>query len=348
MKAKIDYPHHLLMQWHLTERCNLRCRHCYQEDYNGAELTFEQLLGILTQYQDFLQEPTTQGRPAIRGHITVTGGEPFARRELMTLLELFAERRHLFSFALLTNGTFITKGVAAQLRELSPRFVQVSIEGDQETHDRIRGQGNFEQVVAAIRHLVKARVPTSISFTAHQGNFREFPQVAQLGRKLGVTRIWSDRLIPCGGGLDMNVLTPAETEEYIGLMAQSQRRLARWRRWHGVEVGMWRALQFLGSDKRPYHCTAGDTLITVQPNGDLLPCRRMPIVVGNLLEMPLRTLYQESELFQALRDQTRVSAGCQGCRHQSACRGGLKCLSYALTGDPFQADPGCWLATRTT
>ncbi len=334
------------MQWHLTERCNLRCNHCYQEDYNGAELSHEQLLGILTQYQDFLQEPTTQGQSAMRVHITVTGGEPFVRRELMTLLKLFAEQRHLFSFAILTNGTFITEKIAAQLSELAPRFVQVSLEGGPETHDRIRGQGNFEQVAVAIRHLVKAKVTTSISFTAHQGNFREFPQVAQLGRKLGVRRIWSDRLIPCGSGLDMAVLSPAETKEYVDLMAQSHRKMARWRWFHGSEVGVWRALQFLGAEKRPYRCTAGDTLITVQPNGNLLSCRRMPIVVGNLLETPLRTLYQESELFQSLRDQSRVSVGYEGCQHESACQGELKCLSYALTGDPFQADPGCWLAVK--
>jgi radical SAM protein with 4Fe4S-binding SPASM domain len=107
---------------------------------------------------------------------------------------------------------------------------------------------------------------------------------------------------------------------------------------------MHRALQFLEGG-HPYQCTAGDRLITVQPNGDLYPCRRMPIRTGNLLETPLVDLYQKSPLFRALRDRDRTSKGCQGCLFSGLCRGGLKCLSYAVTGDPFVADPGCWLAS---
>lgn len=105
---------------------------------------------------------------------------------------------------------------------------------------------------------------------------------------------------------------------------------------------MHRALQFLVGGGRPYHCTAGDTLVTVQPNGDLYPCRRMPIRVGNLLETPLPELYYESDLFCSLRNRNRISDGCQGCLYSKLCRGGLKCLSYATTADLFTADPGCW------
>ena len=81
--------------------------------------------------------------------------------------------------------------------------------------------------------------------------------------------------------------------------------------------------------------------MTVQPNGDLLPCRRLPIPVGNLMKTSLVDLYYDSELFRALRAH-RVSEGCQSCAYSAQCRGGLRCLSFAVTGDPFQGDPGCW------
>jgi len=106
---------------------------------------------------------------------------------------------------------------------------------------------------------------------------------------------------------------------------------------------MHRALQFLVGNGKPYHCTAGDTLLTVQPNGDLYPCRRMPIRVGNLLETSLLELYDNSTLLRQLRHPEQISDGCQDCFYAKLCRGGLKCLSYAVTGDPLKADPGCWL-----
>lgn len=75
-----------------------------------------------------------------------------------------------------------------------------------------------------------------------------------------------------------------------------------------TEIAMHRALQFLVSRGTPYHCTAGDTLITVQPDGDLYPCRR---IVGNVLETPLCELYHRSDLFCSLRDHNRIDPACR-------------------------------------
>jgi radical SAM protein with 4Fe4S-binding SPASM domain len=334
-------PRGLLLQWHITERCNLRCSHCYQDAYSGKELGFRDLLGILEQFKDLLQFwGSERGRLPVSGHITVTGGEPFVRRDFLDLLEVFAANRQYFSFAILTNGSLIDTAMARRLRKLGPSFVQVSIEGTRTTHDKIRGSGNLEQTVAALKNLVRERIRTFISFTAHRENFREFSEVARLGRKVRVSRVWADRLIPWGAGSELkeNVLTPEETQEFFEIMKKARNQEAR--RWFGrTEIAMHRALQFLVAGGRPYHCTAGDTLVTVHPNGDLYPCRRMPIPVGNLLETPLTELYFNSDLFHALRNRNLISERCQDCFYSELCRGGLRCLSYAMTGEPFEADP---------
>ncbi len=340
-------PRRLLLQWHVTERCNLRCAHCYQDAHQGEDLPFQDLLKVMEQFKDLLRSwRLEQKQRPVGGHITVTGGEPFIRADFLDLLKAFAENRKHFSFAILTNGTRIDAAMARWLRKLGPAFVQVSIEGAQATHDQIRGAGNFEQTVAAIRHLVRKRIRTLISFTAHRANFREFPEVARLARELRVSRVWADRLVPRGSGsaLREQMLMPGETHEFFEIMLQARREAAgKW--FNRTEIAMNRALQSLVGGGRPYHCTAGDTLVTVQPNGDLYPCRRMPIRVGNLMETPLSSLYYSSELFQRLRDAETISRGCQDCSHARWCRGGLKCLSHAVTDDPFQADPGCWIAS---
>lgn len=331
----------MLLQWHITERCNLRCAHCYQDAYAGTELDDAGLLAVLSQFKAFLA-----ARPGTRGHINVTGGEPFARPDFPRLLDTFAEHRGGFGFAVLSNGTLIDDTIAKQLADWRPSYVQLSLEGLRETHDRIRGAGNFERVVEAIERLNAAGVRTVISFTASRGNFREFEAVAQLAKRLKVWRVWADRLIPCGQGeaLRESLLTPDETRSLFESMARARAEAKS--AWRGqTEVAMRRALQFLVADDAPYRCTAGDTLITVMPNGDLYPCRRLPIRVGNLLEHGLEELYA-CELFRTLRDQGRRCAGCEGCLYAGVCGGGLRCLSHAVTGDPFTADPGCWLAKR--
>jgi radical SAM protein with 4Fe4S-binding SPASM domain len=339
-----QYTRNLVLQWHITERCNVRCAHCYQTAYTGEELPLHRQIEVLSQFEELLG--TFKGPPGqtpVRGHITVTGGEPFIRKDFLDLLETFSSKKERFSFAVLTNGSFIDDSMARRLGKLYPAFVQVSIEGTGPTHDAIRGQGSYERTVTAIRHLVRQHIRTFISFTAHRSNFREFTDVVQLGWQLGVSRVWSDRLIPQGSGsaIGDEALTPEETREFFEAM-ESLRNRARARRFIGTDVAMHRALQFLVAGGKPYHCTAGDTLITIQPNGDLYPCRRMPIKAGNVMEKPLAKLYYESDLFRELCNRDRVSDGCEGCFYARLCRGGLKCLSYAVSGDPFKRDPGCW------
>jgi radical SAM protein with 4Fe4S-binding SPASM domain len=335
----------LVLQWHLTERCNYRCAHCYQESYAGEELGFDELLEVVEQYRELLDLWEKEHSPyPVEGQVTLTGGEPFLRPELPALLETLATDPRGFRVAILTNGSFIDEGTARWLAGLGVAFVQVSLEGSPERNDRIRGEGSHGRAVEALRHLVAAGVSTLVSFTASRSNFREFPEVARLGHELGVTRVWSDRLIPSGSGaaLSEELLSPEETRELFGIMREVRSELQR--SFTRTEISLGRALQFLVGGGTPYRCGAGERLITLEPDGSVLPCRRMPIRVGNVRESRLASIYRKDPLLQALRDPERVSEGCEDCRHARSCSGGLRCLSYALTGDPFRADPGCWHA----
>lgn len=333
----------LLLQWHITERCGAHCRHCYQDAQAHSELPLAQLLLILDQYKAFLTQWRRLSRRHIGGHITITGGDPFMREDFPRLLEILAHHRKWFTFAVLTNGTAIDGPTVRFLESLTPRFVQVSLEGARSTHDHLRGEGDFDQTVAAIGRLVGADIPTAIAFTAHKGNIREFSEVADIGRRLGATRVWADRLIPLGRGSAMShqMLDPNETWQLFVRMDKERAKD------NGkTRIAMHRALQFMVAGGTPYRCTAGDTLLTILANGDLVPCRRMPIVVGNVMESNLADLYFKADLFRQLRDESRISSECTHCRHAWTCRGGLRCLAYAVHGDPFRADPGCWVAGR--
>jgi radical SAM protein with 4Fe4S-binding SPASM domain len=346
MERGFIYPHVLKLQWHITDRCNLRCAHCYQDTYNSEDLSYSQLLGIFEQYKGLIKQLNCESPFPVHGHMTITGGEPFIRKDFLDLLEGIHDNKEHIGFAILTNGILIDAPMASKLRELNASFVQVSIEGSRDTNDTIRGPGAFERTVSALRHLVRERVHTFISFTAHQKNFFDFPAVARLGLQLEVTRVWSDRLIPWGNGsaLESLMLSPDQTRRFFKIMHTAHGEALR--SFCRTEIAMHRALQFLLAGGTPYHCGAGHTLITVQPNGDLYPCRRMPVRIGNLLEDSLVELYYKNSYLRALRDPIRISKGCEQCSFSKKCRGGLKCLSYAITGDPFTADPGCWLASR--
>jgi radical SAM protein with 4Fe4S-binding SPASM domain len=346
IKENLPYiPKNVLFQWHVTERCNLRCNHCYQESYKKNELSYDQLVEIFNQFLELIEFWKENLGRSIKSHITITGGEPFFRKDFDDILKLLSHHRDKISFGILSNGYFIDKEKASYLKNAGTSFIQISIEGSKNTHNQIRGKKSYERAVQAIKNLANENIYSMISFTAHRNNFKEFPLVAELGRKLEVSRVWSDRLIPSGSGYNLikDMLSVEETQEYFKIM-KKEKEISSKKKYKNHEIVMHRALQFLEGWGKPYQCSAGDSLITVQANGDLLPCRRMPIPVGNLLKTKLMDLYYASDLFSQLRDRNRVSNGCEGCFYSKVCRGGLKCLSFALTGNPFNADPQCWLA----
>lgn len=330
-------PGHLLLQWHITERCNLRCAHCYQEDVAGQEPDWEGLLDVARQFRDLVAEVSRRRERPATAHVTVTGGEPLVRADCLALL------RHLsaegWSLAVLSNGTLVDRALARELAALRLGFVQVSVEGGRQTHERIRGPGTFAQAVRGLRELVRLGVPTMISFTARADNYREFPQVAALGRRLGVGRVWADRMIPLGRGEADQVLTPEQTREFVGTLAQERRRRGR------TEIAAHRALQFIAAGGTPYRCEAGRSLITVLPDGTVCPCRRMPTEAGNLRVAPLPDIYFRSPVMRRLREREEPARGCEKCFYARTCGGGLRCLASAVRGDAFTADPGCWLAS---
>lgn len=337
-------PKRFLLQWHVTESCNLRCSHCYQlSDLDAQELSYEAMIDILRQFIRLLNEW------GISGHINFSGGEPFCKEGFLDFLKKVYEHRSICSFAILSNGTLLDKNSVGVLKKLKCRFVQVSIDGDEKTHDLIRGEGAFVRALEALKLLRKNRITSMVSFTSHKQNNRDFIEVANLCQRLKVDVIWSDRFLPIGRGKDLvnQIMEPKEVECFFEQMYLLRRKLEN--KWlNKTHIRMHRALNFLTLKKygekniMPYRCNAGRSLLTIMPSGTVLPCRRMPIIVGDLKNGYIGDIYRNSPLLATLRNADRVSKGCEKCEHNKACNGGLRCLSYAYYGSPFKADPQCF------
>lgn len=346
--AAVAETKRLTLQWHITARCNQRCRHCYQETYQGPELSLPEIMQVVAQYRELLESLNTGQDKAFRdkafGHVNITGGEPLYREDFWDILDLFSRQRPFLSFGLLTNGSLITTESADRLRKLGVSFVQVSVEGDQATHDMIRGPGNFKRTLAAIRTLRKAGLYTMVSFTSHRDNFETFPAVARAVRRCRADKLWTDRLVPIGHGRDLTsgTLTPREAMSFFATVRREQAKGMR-NKLAGLEISLERALQFLHGGSM-YRCQAGDTLLTILENGDVLPCRRLPLVAGNVLSKSLSQIYYDNSVFRNLRQERIPLAGCRTCPYFIHCGGGARCLSYAVSGDPFLPDQGCPIA----
>ena len=124
---------HFFIQWHLTERCNLRCRHCYQERRKVQEMTANEVKreidGATQMFQAWEEEHGIRVSPSIH----FTGGEPFLYKGLWDVIAYSKAKG--YGVAMMTNGCLITKDRAKKASSLGISDIQVSLEGPPELQE---------------------------------------------------------------------------------------------------------------------------------------------------------------------------------------------------------------------
>jgi radical SAM protein with 4Fe4S-binding SPASM domain len=317
------------MQWHITDRCPLQCAHCYRGEPK-AELPLDALRLILRRFREFA-EP--RGLPAL---ISFAGGEPLLRRgELLGLIREATAAG--IECRLLTNGVLLDAESAAELKRAGCSAVQVSIEGEREAHEALRGTGTFEPALRGARCAREAGMLATLSLTVSRRNLGEIDAAAALAREVGA-RLFVSRLVPCGQGaaLREEVLTSAEWLNAMGRCRELRSA--------GLQV-LCRDPLFAGfCTKRPKGrvlggCAIGHQGLAVESDGDAYPCRRLPVAIGNLVKQDLDQVWA-APLLGTLRNRDALKGRCGACRLRWRC-GGCRAVAFALAGDPLAEDPQC-------
>lgn len=328
------FPDRFTFQWHVTDYCNLRCKHCYQNSYNYNGESPDKNAEFLDKMIDLVKTIGGNNKN-VKSHINITGGEPFLYLYLLELLEIIKSRKH-FSVGILSNGFLQSNDYLLKLKKLPIGFIQISLDGNKAIHDEIRGKGSYDSVVSALKAYKKLGIPTMISFTAHAMNYLHYPHVVEVGKKYHVYKVWTDRYIPSSN--DDPLLLSTQDFQILLKMIREEKSKISLKLFSETQVASDRALQFFACGGRPYSCSAGNSLLAIMPNGDVYPCRRLPVFVGNLNAQSLNEIYFKNELINKIRNSD-CSEG--NCLYKTQCNGGLKCLTYSINGALSSKDPNC-------
>ena len=170
------------LEFQITNRCNLQCRHCYIGEDSHQDLSREQIQGVLGQFEEI------QGL-----RLLLSGGEPLLHPFFWEVNE--GLRDYAFRSVLLSNGTLISREVAQKLRV---HEVQISLDGMREGHESLRGKGTFEKTIMALHHLQEANLRVSVATMIHRRNLSEFDQLASLLQSKNIEEWNVD--VPCVEG----------------------------------------------------------------------------------------------------------------------------------------------------
>jgi AdoMet-dependent heme synthase len=334
------------IQWHLTERCNLRCQHCYQGGRRVQELMPDEVVRQIDGATEMFQAWGREHNISVSPSIHFTGGEPFVYQGLWAVVSY--ARANAFGVALMSNGTAISRDDARRAFELGLSGIQISLEGPPDLHDAIRGGGSFSAAAKGIETLVGFGNRVSANVTLSRLNVHRITETAKIAQSLGCYGIGFSRIVPCGRGkgLSRHMLSPPELKEayqtvldlntpaFQTLMGDPLAALLE------SQVPSGCSLSLSG-------CSAGFSGITITSDGSVMPCRRIGLSAGHLSRKPLREIWASSRLLWRLRQRESYTGKCGRCSLWPSCRG-CRAVAYHHSrnmGKPdlFADDPQCWV-----
>lgn len=337
MELELNATDEFYFQWHITERCNKHCRHCYQNGHPSRDLPLADLELVLDRMEQALVKWERQGS------LSLTGGEPFVRQsELFALMNRVDKVPSFAYYDILTNGSLISDDVAVALKnQRKLRRIQVSLEGSKpEINDAIRGEGSYQETLNAIRKMKRHGLTVSVMTTISRFTYKDIPALIEVLNDEGVDTFALERLIPegRGGSLRDQLLSTVELKE----LYENVYDIALQKK--GTRILLYRPLfTLVAPDDSSVGalCSVGNNALTLMPDGTVYPCRRLPIPIGNILTDGLYSIWYDSELLWKIRNPKNMQGKCRDCELFANCRG-CRAMAYFCSGDYMAEDPQCW------
>jgi selenobiotic family peptide radical SAM maturase len=315
------------LQWHVTQVCDLYCKHCYDRSRRDA-VPLVQARAVLDDFYDFCR------RMHVRGQVTFSGGNPLMYPHLA---ELYRAADQLgFGIAILGNPA-----PAAQVQELvdiaRPLFFQISLEGLAAHNDYIRGDGHFERSLAFLDDLRELGVYSMVMLTLTRDNLDQVLPLAEV-LKGRADAFNFNRLATVGEGAAL--LMPAK-EDFTAFL-RDYRKAAASNPSMGFKDNLFNLIN--RDEEKPlmggctgFGCGAAFNFFSLLPDGEVHACRKFPSLIGNIQDTGLYDIYHS-------RSAARYRAGsqaCADCELNLACRGCLA-IAHSRGLDIFaQKDPFC-------
>ncbi len=317
------------LQWHITHRCDLHCRHCYDRSRRD-DVPLEQGLDILDQLRDFCR------RQRVHGQVSFSGGNPFLHPDFLSFYQAARDRN--LTPAILGNPVSEAR-LDQVLRIERPVFYQVSLEGLPEHNDLIRGTGNFAAVLDFLDLLKQKQVYAMVMLTLTRANL---DQVLPLAERLrGRADLFTfNRLAMVGEGANLETPGPEEYRTFVGayLKAREGNPVMALKD-SLINIPLAQDGRELFGGCTGFGCGAAFNFVSLLPDGEVHACRKFPSPIGDINRQSLEEIYRSA----AAGAYRRGCHECDGCRVRAVC-GGCLAVAFGCGLDPLaRKDPACFI-----
>jgi radical SAM protein with 4Fe4S-binding SPASM domain len=288
----------------LTQRCNLKCVHCYvgpqSPDQRQRELSTAELRRIIDEFTE-----------AGCLFLLMTGGEVLLREDFGEIY------RHAKTNGLLvtvfTNGTLVGDRLLELFSDLPPREVEITLYGATAgTHESITGvKGSHRRCLAGLKQLLEHGINVRLKTILMTLNRHEFFQMEVLAEEAGVRFRFDAALFPRLNGDKAPLSLRVAPEEAIAKEFSNKEKVRQWKeffqKYRGASI----------SDE-VYQCAAGRTSFHIDASGNLKPCMMTTNLEFSLQGSVFRDEWKK--LTTLVREKRTGSANCcKECKKKVLC-----------------------------
>jgi len=317
------------LQWHITQKCNLQCRHCYDRS-ERKDVSLAEGRDVLDQLYRFCREYN------VIGQVSFSGGNPLLHPNFY---DLYSEARDKGFMTAVLGNPASHKEIEELNKIQPPEFFQVSLEGLRDHNDYIRGQGHFERTISFLTLLNEHRIFSMVMLTLTKANQNQVIPLAEILRNK-VDLFTFNRLAMVGRGSALTSVSPGDYERFLEsyLDAAENNPIMRLKD-NLFNILRSRTGNTLGGGCAGYGCGAAFNFVSLLPDGQVHACRKLPSMIGNINTNSLTGIYQ-SDLARKYRSG---SDGCQKCTIRYVC-GGCPAVAYGFGKNIFdEVDPYCFI-----
>ena len=280
----------------ITDRCNLRCLHCYQGIEGKGELTFTQIKSVL----DDLEKLGSL-------KLTLTGGEPTLREDFIEIYFYCHQKK--FATTLFTNGTLLHSGLRKAILGKPPFRVECSLYGASgKTHDSITGMdGSFDNTFRNIEWMVQKGIPLVVKSVILSLNVHEMEALSNLCHRLGVTFHPTLRIFPSRDPHRSPERLRLKTEEIIHFRKKKK------------QAG-YNKLREPDPSPEEFICNAGREACSISADGKVYPCVALRWECGDLKKTSFHQIWFHSPILEKIRSyQEKDFRDCLHCQWKVRC-----------------------------
>jgi radical SAM protein with 4Fe4S-binding SPASM domain len=321
--------------WEVTLACDLACRHCGSRagHARGDELSTAECLDLVRQMAELgVME------------VTLIGGEAYLRDDWTQIIREI--RRLGMSATMTSGGRGITPEKAREAKEAGLESMSISIDGNEATHDRLRGvKGSYQSAFQAMDLMRAAGVKVSTNTQINRLTLPELPELLEALAAHG-GHSWQLQLtVPMGRAADEPevLFQPYEMLELFPLLAQLKKRAdeLKVRIWPGNNIGYFGPYESVLKGTMPRghmaSCGAGRSTLGIEADGAIKGCPSLPTEAwtgGNIRDNSLRDIWERSAPLRYTRDRTvdDLWGYCRTCYYADECRAGCTWTSFVFFG----------------